>query len=56
MKGEHLKFGSPCTCNAFQTASSSEASPKTETELEKGRWKLQPLWRTHWKSCRLWEN
>lgn len=48
IKGEHPKFGSPRTCNTFQTDSSSEASPKTETKLEKGRWwKLQPLWKTH---------
>lgn len=37
MKGEHLKFGIPRTHNAFQAAPSSETSPKTETEPEKGK-------------------
>lgn len=48
MKGEHMKLSIPRTCNAFWADSSSEALPKTEMKLEKGRWwKLQPLWKTH---------
>lgn len=43
-----------CTCNVFQTASPSETSPKTK--LGERWWKLWPLWRILWKSCRVWES